>query len=1080
MPAGKLIFSLVFIFITMGLRSQSIETAFGKNRVQFHDDFRKWDKYETENFIVHWYGKARNVARLVIPIAEYYHQDVQSIMEHRMNDKIQIFVYLDITDNKQSNIGNDDIWTSRAEETTIIGNKMFVYFDGNHQNLKLQIRRGVAGVYLHSMLFGSNFQEMMQSSVQSEVPDWYKEGIIAYAGSPWDHFIEDELRDILERNDKYLDFNKLSEDHPRVAGHSLWHYISEFYSPSAIPNLLYLTKISRDMKESFIYVLSESQATVFEGWSRYYRDYFGSERNRYVSLPEESQLKLKNRKYDPISIIRLSPNGKFLAYAENEIGRYRVWVKDLESGTEKMLFRMGHKNAVQETDYNYPLITWHPDNRTITMAYERRDIIYLRKIDIATNEFEEQSMPEMIQRLYSLSYLDDIHYVVSASINGFSNIGKYNARFRTYDAITDDFYNDLDAVVAEFNGTKGVLFSSNRNRNDIQPENLDTVLPLEKFDIFFYELQDKNKSLQRLTQNSEENARMPFVAGKDKKIIYIGDRSGMLNTYVIDPFSERTYPITNLNRNLILHHAVPDSDLLVMMKYINGAYRVFAMEKEWEKMVRTSPTPFRRSIHQDEILIPLLEELTEDEEIKEEYKFVTIFDDPDYLPELKDEKSTNTFVRNLFPSTNILALEDREVIRFNSARVTASRLTFRIDDISTRVDNQVLFEGLESFIGNPDQLNINPLGILLKGTVKDLLEDYVIEAGVRIPTTFDGSEYYLIFDDRKKLIDRRYALYRRVHTDFSNDRIFPSQRSKKNTLLGMYQAKYPFDIYRSIRATATLRFDRLFFQSSENVSFQEPVVNEKRLGLRVEYIFDNTINIEENIRHGTRYKGYAEVINRFNFELVDGINIKPNEGFTTILGFDARHYIPVLNHSIIALRGAGATSFGSEKMMYFLGGVNGWVIQRFDENIPTPEDDSFAYKTAAVQMRGFNFNIRNGATYALINTEFRFPMFKYFYGRNLRSNFLRNFQIVGFFDAGTAWHGWSPFSPDNPINTQTIESPPTITVKIDYFRDPLVMGYGFGLRSKLFGYSLKLDYAWGIETRRIQKPIFYLALGTDF
>ncbi len=1079
MPLKFFILTISFSILAVVINAQSIETAFGKNRVQFHNDFSKWDKYETENFIIHWYGKARNVARLVIPIAEYYHRDVQSIMEHRINDKIQIIVYLHITDNKQSNIGNDDVWTSRADETTVIGNKMFVYFDGNHQNLKLQIKRGIAGVYLHSMLFGANFQELMQGSIQAEVPDWYKEGIIAYVGSPWDGFIEDELRDIFARDEKYLDFKKLAEDHPRAAGHSLWHFISEYYSPSAIPNLLYLTKISRDLQESFIYVLSENEASVFDAWTRYYRDYFNSEKNRYVPLPDESELKLKNKDYVPVSLIRLSPDGRFLAYAYNEIGKYRVVVRDLESGDEKVVFKFGHKNAVQEADYNYPLLTWHPDNQTITIAYEHRAIIRLRKIDILNDEYEEQTMPEMIQRVYSLSYLDDVHYIISTSINGFSNIGKYNARFRTYEAITDDFYNDLDAHVADYNGQKGVLFSSNRPNNDTHAESLDTILPMDKFDIFFYELSDNNKILQRLTNNAEENSRHPFLTSKGK-VAFVGERSGMLNTYVIDPVSERNYSVTNLDRNIILHHTNPGSDQHVVMMYNNGAYRVYNEMRDWDKAIRTTPTPLKRSISQDEVLIPLIDEVEEEEEIKEGYKFVAGFDDPEFIPELKDEKSNDIFVRNLFPTSEILADGKREVIGFNSARVTASRLTFRVDEISTKVDNEVLFEGLESFIGNPDQLNINPLGILLKGTIKDLLEDYVIEAGVRFPTSFDGSEYYLIFDDKKKLIDRRYALYRRVNTDFSDDRVFPTQRSKKNSLLGMYQVKYPFDIYRSIRATGTLRFDKLFFQSSENQSFQEPLINEKRLGLRLEYVFDNTIDIEENLRHGTRYKAYVEAINRFNFELVDGFNVSPSEGFTTIVGFDVRHYIPVLKHSIIALRGAGATSFGSEKMMYFLGGVNGWVIQRFDENIPTPMDDNFAYKTAAVQMRGFNFNIRNGSTFALINTEFRLPLFKYFYGRNLRSNFMRNFQLVAFFDAGTAWHGISPFSPDNPINTQTIESPPTVTVRIDYFRDPLVMGYGFGVRAKLFGYSLKLDYAWGIETRRVQKPIFYLALGTDF
>lgn len=116
----------------------------------------------------------------------------------------------------------------------------------------------------------------------------------------------------------------------------------------------------------------------------------------------------------------------------------------------------------------------------------------------------------------------------------------------------------------------------------------------------------------------------------------------------------------------------------------------------------------------------------------------------------------------------------------------------------------------------------------------------------------------------------------------------------------------------------------------------------------------------------------------------------------------------------------------------------------------------------------------------MINTEIRMPLFKYLKGKNIKSSFLRNFQLVLFYDAGVAWHGLSPFSDENPLNTQTVSSPPVIEVKVDFFRDPLVMGYGAGLRTKILGYHLKLDYAWGIETRKVNDGIFYFALGTDF
>ena len=41
-------------------------------------------------------------------------------------------------------------------------------------------------------------------------------------------------------------------------------------------------------------------------------------------------------------------------------------------------------------------------------------------------------------------------------------------------------------------------------------------------------------------------------------------------------------------------------------------------------------------------------------------------------------------------------------------------------------------------------------------------------------------------------------------------------------------------------------------------------------------------------------------------------------------------------------------------------------------------------------------------------------------------------------------------------------------------------GYGLGLRTMLFGYFIRVDYAWGIETRIVQDPGLYISLGMDF
>ena len=130
-------------------------------------------------------------------------------------------------------------------------------------------------------------------------------------------------------------------------------------------------------------------------------------------------------------------------------------------------------------------------------------------------------------------------------------------------------------------------------------------------------------------------------------------------------------------------------------------------------------------------------------------------------------------------------------------------------------------------------------------------------------------------------------------------------------------------------------------------------------------------------------------------------------------------------------------------------------------------------------MRGFDQNVRNGNSFAVWNSELRFPVFRYFFNRPLKSDFLNNFQVVGFADVGSAWKGLNPLSEENTYFTRTIyQAPLLITVQVQ--KDPFVAGYGFGLRSRLFGYFIRADWAWGIEDRTRQDQIFYISFSLDF
>ena len=163
-----------------------------------------------------------------------------------------------------------------------------------------------------------------------------------------------------------------------------------------------------------------------------------------------------------------------------------------------------------------------------------------------------------------------------------------------------------------------------------------------------------------------------------------------------------------------------------------------------------------------------------------------------------------------------------------------------------------------------------------------------------------------------------------------------------------------------------------------------------------------------------------------------------------------------------------------------MGGVDNWLFPKFNNSIPVATDKGYTYQTLATNMRGFDQNIRNGNSFFVFNTEIRLPVFRYLANRPLRSDLLNNFQVVGFGDVGTAWTGPDPYSKENSLYTRVIHQNP-ITITIENQVEPIVGGFGFGLRTRLLGYFIRADWAWGVEDYEVRKKsVFYLSLSLDF
>ena len=397
---------------------------------------------------------------------------------------------------------------------------------------------------------------------------------------------------------------------------------------------------------------------------------------------------------------------------------------------------------------------------------------------------------------------------------------------------------------------------------------------------------------------------------------------------------------------------------------------------------------------------------------------------------------------------------------------------YSVDYVVSQLDNSFSNTSYQKFTGGAGPIYLNPgINALFKIGISDLFEDYRIIGAVRFSGDLNSNEFFVSYENRLHKIDRQVILHRQALLNVSDN----NSMAKIHSHDIRYILKFPFSEVAGVRASVCYRNDRVVYLATNDANLREPNKYENWGTAKLEYVFDNSIKKGLNLYNGIRAKLFGEYYRQIDKDKTDFF----------VVGFDARFYKKIHRCFIWANRLAGSTSFGNQKLIYYMGGVDNWFgannPRNFDYTTNIATDQNYAYQTLATNMRGFIQNARNGNSFVVGNSELRFPVFKYLYKRPIRADFIENFQLMTFVDVGTAWTGTSPYDDTNSLNTTVIgnaQTPLIITLNIQH--NPIIGGYGFGVRTRLFGYFIRIDRAWGVQDGVVLSPITYLSLSLDF
>ena len=1075
---------------------------FGKNRVQYRDFI--WLKYPTDRFEVYYYQGGDATAQYIVRTVGTRLAEIEAFYDFVLDDQIQIIVYNKQSEFRQSNVGlSADDQTNIGGSTRIVGSKIFVFCEGDHRQLDRQLKLGISQVLYNQMMYGGDWKNTVKNNTLLTTPEWFSEGIISFAAGGLDVASEARIRDML-LSGRMAKFNRLRGEEARLAGHAFWQFVMDRYGQGVIPNILYMTRVSRQIENGFVYVLQNSTNGLHQEFLAYYQGKYLREQNRrwlpqirprytenvlaekekIAALPEGKKEKaekkfnkkhrhelgdlvVKGKRKYTYSQFKQSPDGNKMAFVTNEMGQIKVWIHDMESGKTKRIFKKEYR-LDRIVDHSFPVVAWHPTGQILTFTTERQGELLMHNYNLDEKKITTKELTR-IDKVLSMDYHPSGRQIAMSGVkDGHTDLFVYFVIGNNQEQVTNDEYDDLDPRYVR-NG-EALIFVSNRPDDTLRTgKNLPPASA--HTDVFLLNMDRKiGRKLEQVTNTPEvsEKKAGPYFGNNYS---YLAPAEGIYNRYVarIDSTVSSVDTIIHY-RYFTVSHPVANYPVHAL------DYQVNAKAKQFHTLTMLNGKPaLLFGGQEDDMIFPGLGYLAPiDTEAlgpvvkgtgKKDSLGPDDIDINNYV--FDDEKRDYKFERE------VVKIEEKkpETPAADSAAVAGEfkmprsgnyRLNFAIDYVLSQVDNSFTSQFYQPLTG-PNSINPGISGLIKMG-ISDLFEDYKMVGGVRLSGNLTNNDYGIMAENLTKRLDKRITLQRQ-----GQRRIEGFSIRQIHTHLAEYRVSWPFNELTSLRATAIYRMDRFVALSTDLINLGRPTTMRHNAGVRLELVFDNTINRGLNLFNGTRAKAFAEY---YRIPDTDGTDLG-------VLGFDIRHYQKIHRDLIYAFRFGANTSFGSRKLLHFLGGVDNWLFQRIDETLPVDPDQGYAYQTLASPMRGFWLNSRNGSTFGIINQEIRFPVFKYALNKPIRSDFIENFQMVAFNDIGSAWTGLNPYSDDNTFNITEYEGNP-ITVRIQNNRDPVIYSYGFGLRSRVLGYFVRADWAWGVDDGVLLPRVFHLSLNLDF
>lgn len=1110
---------IILIFLSLSSLAQQAREVFGRNRIQYKKF--DWQYLSSENFDVYYYDNRRKVAQEAIQFLESEFDRITDLIGYPPYLKTKVFLYNSVTEKQQSNVGLSGQQFHVGGETEFIQPYVEIAHPGNLDEFKEELLYKMSDLMVNEMMFGGSLKDMFQNAVLLNLPEWFIDGASLYAAKGWSNDMDDFVRQLVVSK-KVNRALKMKGPDAALVGQSIWNYIVEKYGKSSVSNILNYTRVIRNEQKSILITLGIPFRQLIADWKQFYLSQAQRISQSYVAPGDSTRFSPRHNKTTIFPTVKISPDGKKIAYAENDRGKFRIIVKSLESGRESTILSGGNKVIKQDIDIRVPLISWADPNTLGVIGVKHGGYVFWL-YDLNTRS----KLPRELERFSNVRSFDFSGngrlIVLSADFEGQNDLFLLSSRRDRTRRLTNDLYDDLDPSFIP--NTNRIVFSSNRTTDSVATIVKGYRTLSSKYNLYMYDLDStENATVKKLTNTVSKDIR-PIAADEDT-FFYLSDQRGIMNLFKFKISNGIYTQVTNFNTNIEEYdlNFIDRSLALVLAK--NMSTEIFIQNNfNYDRQVFT-PSTRRKEVQQAKAItekrqkeehsgMSIKELINSRLKAKSDTISINLPEKP--LPPKDTTRNPQDTVKSDSINTDDYKFEEEapvpkevkpnEVTKTEEKKVNTEDYTFEDEAVKTKQPSETFLTRYlkardNSRITGPfpydPKFNYNNLvtnmvidpirsySLRIETQMNDMLENYRFYGGIQTAFDWKSGDVYGEIQYLPHRIDYSVRVDRKVifwdQRDLSDAQASTRYLQKYSLQKIEFGAALPLTVRTRITVKPFFAYTRFVDRGPDSSPPQtpptyQPSVDQYYAGTKAEFVYDNSITTGINLIEGTRGK--------ISFIHYEGLGNK-NMSFSNISA-DVRHYQKIYKEIVLAVRGFAGSFFGNAPKQYALGGMDNWFGTHINSTgIGNPLasrsnvfNGNLLFTEFATNLRGFDYATLYGNNVLLGNVEFRVPLIRALAGGPVTSNFFRNMQLVGFYDIGTSWSGPPPFNSGGSVRRKEVTSG-QIKVQLNEYLNPWLYSYGVGLRSVMLGYYLKFDLAWPVENFQVHSPRLMVTLGYDF